>query len=160
MHSIQALIASENVMSAAVRLVPALTPCPLPQGLVLTPVTEDVELALSAAGFTSPTSASAVAEIAPKVQAFAARLSEHGPVVYVGTDFFGGIGSQDAMVWTDGTLTLIIQQDEDNPSAWPDSPISRALRSIGVNAEDGQDEFDAIGLGTHRSNDAWVEAFT
>ena len=42
-------------------------------------------------------------------------------------------------------------------SAWPDSSISRALRQAGVVARPGEDEFDAIGLGTHRSTEGWAE---
>jgi hypothetical protein len=36
----------------------------------------------------------------------AERLSRHGAIVYVETDYFGGIGGQSAAVWEQGRLSL------------------------------------------------------
>jgi hypothetical protein len=41
---------------------------------------------------------------------------------------------------------------------WPNSPISQALRIIGVVAEQEMDEFDTVGLGKHRETHRWAKS--
>jgi hypothetical protein len=133
MHSIQALISTHAALTAAQPRLPGAVLCPMPQGFALMPVD-----ALD--------------------EGFAAQLSLHAPVAFVSTEYFGGQGAQEARVWIDGQLALSLSDTTDAPASWPDSPISRALRSIGVVAAPGQDEFDTLGLGRHRSNERWLEA--
>ena len=159
MHWVQALIASEEILAEAHRLFPSLIVCPLSQGLALVPITGRAEQDLGVSELaSSDPSPPLAADMTLGAAALAARLSVHGPVVYAATFFHGGTGGQDALVWLAGELVLTLHDDEENPSQWPDSPISRALRKIGVKAPEGQDEFDAIGLGNHRSNEAWAKA--
>lgn len=160
MHSIQALIAPEEIFAGAKLILPSAVVCPLSQGLVLLPITDEVEMEFVASGLASSDPSPPLAkEMVPGVAALGARLSIHGSVVYAATFIFGGTGSQDALTWHGGELVLSLSDDEDSMSAWPNSPISRALRHIGVKAATGEDEFDAIGLGRYRSNEAWVKAF-
>lgn len=42
--------------------------------------------------------------------------------------------------------------------AQPNSAINRALRKFGVQAAEWQDEFDTVGLGAYRSENAWEKA--
>jgi len=49
-------------------------------------------------------------------------------------------------------------RDEDEQKNWPNSPISQALRMIGVVAEQGMDEFDTVGLGKHRKTHQWANS--
>lgn len=82
------------------------------------------------------------------------------PVAYVEADYFGGIGSQFAAVWREGTVVLgplVLTEDEPRPApGW--SPISQALRHLGVSVDGQYDEFDAIGLGRHRHVEDWLPA--
>jgi hypothetical protein len=159
MHWVQALIAPQDSMVEVRRLIPSLIVCPLPQGLALVPLTRQAEQDLGASAFASMEPSPPLAEeMAVGVAALAARLSIHGPVVYTATFIHGGTGGQDALVWVAGELVLSLHDSEENPSQWPNSAISRALRHIGVTAHKGQDEFDAIGLGNHRSNEGWAKA--
>jgi hypothetical protein len=159
MHWVQALIASEEILAEASRHFSSLIVCPLSQGLALVPITGRAEQDLGVSELASSDPSPQLADdMALGAAALAARLSIQGPVVYAATFFHGGTGGQDALVWVAGELVLTLHDDEENPSQWPDSPISRALRQIGVKAPDGQDEFDAIGLGNHRSNEAWAKA--
>lgn len=159
MHWVQAIIASEKTIAEAHQLIPSLVVCPLSQGLALVPMTREAEQELSASQFARLDPSTPLAEeMALGVAALAARLSVHGPVVYAATFFHGGTGGQDALVWVAGELVLSLHDTEDNPSQWPNSAISRALRQVGVKAPDGEDEFDAIGLGNHRSNEGWAKA--
>lgn len=159
MHAIQALIARADILAEAKQRLPAAVPCPLAQGFALVPITDLLADALES-GAQDATDALRLhsGDIARGVAALAAELSRHGPVVYAATFLFGGTGGQDAVVWIDGEVVLNIGDDEDSMSAWPDSPISRALRRIGVVTAAGEDAFDAIGLGRYRSNEAWAQA--
>jgi len=159
MHWVQALIASEKILSEVRRFAPSATICPLSQNLCLVPITDEVEESLRSSEFASLDPAEPLAEeIAVGVTSLATKLSMLGPVVYAATFIHGGTGGQDALVWLEGNLTLRLNDDEDNMPAWPNSPISQALRHIGVTAKEGEDEFDAVGLGRHRSNEAWAKA--
>ena len=160
MHWVQALISSEHAIAEANRLFPSLVICPLSQGFALVPMTDQAEKDLAASEFASVEPSPPLAEeMAVGVAALAERLSIHGPVVYAATFIHGGTGGQDALVWVAGKLVLSLHETEENPSRWPDSSISRALRHIGVKVSDGQDEFDAIGFGNHRSNEGWAKAY-
>jgi len=80
------------------------------------------------------------------------------PVAYVEAEYFGGIGSQFAAVWHGAALVLgplMLAEDEPRPDAgW--SPISQALRHLGVSADGHYDEFDAVHLGRHRDTQDWI----
>jgi hypothetical protein len=159
MHWIQVLVAPMDVLARAVERAPSATICPLEQGLALLPITLEVEAELSEGRLDAfrpivPHSG----DVAQGVGELASSLSEDSFVLYLATYIHGGTGGQDAILWKGGDVVLSIGDDEDNMSKWPDSPISRALRQVGVTAQPDQDEFDAIGLGRFRSNESWAEA--
>jgi hypothetical protein len=79
-----------------------------------------------------------------------ASASHHGPVAYVETDYFGGAGGQAAAVWRGGTIWMERRSDGSGP-------INEALRLLGVRPTPGEDEFDTLGLGRHRSNEDWLD---
>jgi hypothetical protein len=156
-HCIQVLVAKRPVLEAARALFADAIVCPLPQAFALVPLTDDLLRALAASPFAGGPGAP-VDVVAPAVAALAAHLSRQGEVVYAATDYFGGLGAQDAVAWHLGHQVLALGDTPAAPSSWPDSPISLALRRIGVVAGAGEDEFDALGLGRHRSNEAWAAA--
>ncbi|MFC7613506.1 hypothetical protein ACFQV2_07705 [Actinokineospora soli] len=80
-----------------------------------------------------------------------AACSALGPVAYVEAEYFGGHGSQAAQVWDGGEAVLGPDVD---PSAG--TPISQALRRLGVARGPDGDEFDAVGLGRHRDPEDWL----
>ncbi|MER5519839.1 hypothetical protein [Streptomyces sp. NPDC002763] len=89
------------------------------------------------------------------------QWSAAGPVAYVEAEYFGGVGEQRAAVWTDGALAV---GPLDAPAKkWFSravSPISQALRQLGVRSSLGEDEFEAVGLDRHRNNDDWISPST
>jgi hypothetical protein len=96
----------------------------------------------------------------PRFEAVLADWSLIEPVAYVEAEYFGGVGSQFAAVWRRGALVLgplVLAEDEPRPAAGM-SPISQALRQLGVSAGGHYDEFDAIGLGRHRDLEDWPPA--
>jgi len=160
MHWIQAIVSSPEVLKLSLAHLPSAVICQLEQGLALIPITNGVEADL---GRFDPDSIQDVVphsgELARGVAKIASQLSMHAPVLYIATYIHGGTGGQDAIIWRNGQVALSIGDDEEAMSAWPDSPISRALRHVGVAAQSGQDEFDAIGLGRFRSNQSWAAAY-
>lgn len=147
MYQLEAVIAAEHVLNhlttgagAEARVVP------LGARLCLVPMTDALFGAVADAG-------------APKAEAFwklpagygavLAACSVHGPVAYVEAEFFGGAGEQNAQVWDAGEVVLGPLHAEDG------SPVSQALRRLGVEKGRHQDEFDAVGLDRHRHTDDW-----
>ncbi|RSN64941.1 hypothetical protein DMH01_00595 [Amycolatopsis sp. WAC 04182] len=88
-----------------------------------------------------------------------AECSEHGAVAYVEAEYFGGVGTQSAQVWDGGETVLgPLHLAEGEPAPAGGSPISQALRRLGVVKGDHFDEFDAVGLGRHRDTRDWLLA--
>ncbi|MBE1498163.1 hypothetical protein H4696_005263 [Amycolatopsis lexingtonensis] len=86
-----------------------------------------------------------------------AACSVGGPVTYVEADYFGGRGTQSAQVWDGGRVVLgLLHLAEGEPTPAGGSPISRALRRLGVAKGEHFDEFDAVGLGRHRETGGWL----
>ncbi|MFF4545231.1 hypothetical protein [Streptomyces sp. NPDC001435] len=50
-----------------------------------------------------------------------------------------------------------LRVEEGEPFAADGSPISQALRRLGVRARGGEDGFSAMGLDPHRSTDRWFD---
>ena len=92
--------------------------------------------------------------------AFAARASKGTALAFVETDYFGGTGSQSAILWDNGQIRLgpaLMNSNEarNRPqSLWP---INATLRALGVSATDSNDEFEVSGLANHRSNDSIIK---
>ena len=63
-------------------------------------------------------------------------------VAKIETDYFGGCGDQTAKVWENGVK---IYEERDSFG-----PINDALEYLGVKRENGNDEFDTLGLGAYR----------
>ncbi|MDN3359847.1 hypothetical protein [Actinomadura sp. DC4] len=86
-----------------------------------------------------------------------AGWSADGPLAYVEAEYFGGTGTQRPAVWAGGELAfgpLGVAEGEPFPPAG--SPISQALRRLGVERGDAVDEFAAAGLYRHRHGAAWI----
>jgi hypothetical protein len=158
MHDVRALVAKSNAMMVSVRQFESAIVCPLVQGFSLLPITDALakELAVypseSKVALTKP-----IRELSDGLHALAIEISHDSPVAYISTYYFGGRGGQDALVWDKGTLRFSPNAQGYN-QGWPNSPISQALRMIGVVAEKGMDEFDTVGLGRHRETHSWAES--
>jgi len=125
----------------------------LEQGLAFVPFTGAVHDALTApqdekiAGFW---------KLPHTVADLLAALSTAGPVAYAELDYFGGAGRQAAMVWDAGELVWGPRVlDVNQPIPHEGTPVSSALRRLGVVAAQGLDEFDTVGLRLHRHMEPW-----
>ncbi|MFF7454766.1 hypothetical protein [Kitasatospora sp. NPDC008115] len=163
-YELQALIGPAELVAVAAAEVSAARPRPLAQGLALIPATPEFLAALRF-GDGEP-----VIPAAPGVTGFGwfsdglerrlAAWSKAGPIACVEADYFGGTGTQRAALWADGRLALgPLTSAELEPFPPEGSPISRVLRRLGVRlpaGTDAYDEFDAAGLGAHRTTTSWA----
>ncbi|MCX4764991.1 hypothetical protein OG562_29280 [Streptomyces sp. NBC_01275] len=155
MYEMRGVIAGEQVLRRAAQdLLPfALRSSPLEQGLSLVPMSNAFFAAVAdggrghALGF----------RFLPAALVHRLALWSHaGPAAYVEADYFGGVGEQQAAVWHEGRLTLgPLRVEEEEPFPAEGSPISQALRRLGVVAQAGEDEFSAVRLGRRRSLMGW-----
>ncbi|OLF07431.1 hypothetical protein BLA60_28005 [Actinophytocola xinjiangensis] len=155
-YCLQAVIASEPVLRDLADTIEEARIGPLGQHLWLLPMTDAFFDAVTVAG-------------APKLDGFwkapagfgsaLAACSAKGPAAYVEAEFFGGNGTQIAQIWNDGNVVLgPLHLAEDEPFPAIGSPISQALRQLGVAKGEHFDEFDAVGLGRHRDTNDWLAA--
>ncbi|MBL7258952.1 hypothetical protein [Paractinoplanes lichenicola] len=92
-------------------------------------------------------------------EATLAEWSAEDPIAYVEAEYWAGTGLQYATVWHRGEVVFgPLFKDEDEPLPAEGSPISQALRRLGVSALGHYDEFDAAGLGRHRGTEDWITA--
>ena len=74
-------------------------------------------------------------------------------IAFITTDYFGGPGHQTSKLFVNGVKELDINNEND----YIDGPINQVLIKMGVTRKSGgepwNDEFDAIGLGSYRSNE-------
>ncbi|MFE3648979.1 hypothetical protein ACFXO2_14250 [Streptomyces sp. NPDC059152] len=156
MYCLQAVIAAKPVLSELIGSVEDAHVVPLGQQLSLLPMTDVLFDALTVAG-------------APELDGFRktparfdralAACSAHGPVAYVEAEYFGGVGTQSAQVW-DGRKVVLgpVRLAEGQPDPSDGTPISQALRRLGVAKGNHADEFDAVALGRHRDTDDWLRS--
>jgi hypothetical protein len=158
MHHVTALIAKNHTLATRACQFGHAIVCPLVQGYALLPITEALakELAVYQTG-TKAVLTKPVPGFSVGLQALAIEISQDSPVAYITTSYFGGRGGQDALVWNKGRLRFSPATPGYDQN-WPNSPISQALRLIGVVAEEEMDEFDTIGVGKHRETQQWAES--
>jgi hypothetical protein len=146
----------DELLKAAERLPGALVKS-LPLSYGFLPVTDHL------AGDDEPAPFGELERLTARLGAWAEEISGQFPLAYVETDYFGGEGSQVAMVWAGGEVVFgpVRTSDLREGGKFPrtkllEGAINRALRHIGVERGAKRDEFDALGLGQHRSNESWM----
>ena len=86
--------------------------------------------------------------LSPEGAMTVAETCTEGALVYVEARFYAGVGTQASVGWSNGAL-------RHGPVTAPDA-INRALRFLGVAADDGRDEFETVGLGRRRATHEWT----
>lgn len=125
---------------------------PLRQGFSLVPVTDAVYRRVTGEGSAFLCNTDFVPEPLARLLA---EASADGAIAFVEASFFGGDGDQVAWVWARGQRVFGPVWMDDAPGAG--SPISQALRELGVVRDPGADEFDTVRLGWHRETDDWLD---
>ncbi|MGV3664074.1 MAG: hypothetical protein ACO1TE_28135 [Prosthecobacter sp.] len=146
-HSLTAIIASAPVVEPLVQKHSFLVSIPLREPLFLVPVEDD-----DMARLVSPSSdwAEGFVYLSSAWRDFLARHVTPGPLIYLETDYFGGMGTQAAAVFAAAQPPQFFTGT---------GAINRALRTLGVVSQSpGQDEFDFLGLARHCDTGEWKEA--
>ncbi|MEM7584493.1 MAG: hypothetical protein AAF560_13980 [Acidobacteriota bacterium] len=102
-------------------------------------------------------------ELTPGIKRLARDLSFRGACAFIETDYFGGSGTQRAMVWHDGQAVLgpLVEPgtrvEAETSVQRVDAPINEALRHLGIRRHGELDEFDTARLSHFRSNQDVLE---
>ncbi|QLJ02991.1 hypothetical protein HZZ00_19700 [Streptomyces sp. NEAU-sy36] len=153
-YDLRAVIADAEVLRNAARDLPGARLASIGRGLSLMPMADALFDSL-----TDGSGASALGFwwLPGGFEKTLAAWSARGPMAYVEAEYFGGVGEQRAAVWSAGDIVLgPLHVGEGQPLPPAGSPISQALRRLGVVAEVGEDEFSAMGLDRHRHSEAWT----
>jgi hypothetical protein len=155
-HSISGFIARQDELVAAARNFPKARVCPLHLGYGFLPLTQDF------APCDDPAAEYEVLyRLTAPVAAWAVEKSNQFPLAYVQTHFFGGTGTQCAVVWGDGILSFGPVETVHNyqtPTPLLEGAINRAVRFLGVKRGHARDEFEALALNLYRNNEDWFDA--
>jgi hypothetical protein len=87
--------------------------------------------------------------LTPKVGDLLLSYADDAGLLYFETDYFGGVGTQGAIVARNGKVAF--------GPATGEGTINSALQLIGVSKGSSRDEFDALGLGDRRSTEDWLD---
>ncbi|MFE5754546.1 hypothetical protein ACFQ7M_18580 [Streptomyces massasporeus] len=153
-YDLRAVIADQEVLRITTRDLPAARLASVGQGLALMPMTDALCEAVADGGGDG---AWGFQRFPGGFEKVLAGWSAGGPVAYVEAEYFGGVGEQRAAVWDAGAIVLgPLHVEEGEPFPPAGSPVSQALRRLGVVTGAAGDEFAAVGLDRHRHNEAWV----
>src|SRR5262249_5112275 len=102
-HRIQAFISREELLREITQHYPTAVVIPLPQGFGILPVTEQLYDELP-----NPQHPDEADDrflyLGPKLHQIGKAFSAKAPLAYVETEYFGGTGSQGAVVWANGQM--------------------------------------------------------
>jgi hypothetical protein len=155
-HHIRGFVAPFEALSEAGATLPHARVVPLKLGYGFLPVTDRL------AGDDEPVPFPELDRLTARLAEWAADRSRLFPVAYVETDYFGGDGGQAAVGWREGTTVVGPLKTTDGlgpqraRTPLLDGAINRVVRFLGVFRGAVRDEFDALGLGSYRSNDRWL----
>ncbi|MGW2707317.1 hypothetical protein [Streptomyces sp. NPDC001340] len=153
-YELQAVIAEGEALRGVARDLPAARLASIGQGLALMPMTGAL---VDSVADGSGVGALGFWQLPGGFEKALVGWSAGGPVAYVEAEYFGGVGEQRAAVWDGGAIVLgPLHVEEGQPFPPAGSPISQALRRLGVVAGACEDEFSAVGLHRHRRSEAWI----
>ncbi len=157
-HRILGFIAKYDDLRGAVADLPGVRVAPLRLGFGFLPLTEEL------AGDDEPAPFDHLVRLTERLGLWAAEHSRGFPLTYVETDYFGGVGTQAAVAWVSGQVVFGPTRTPEGRGgdvvgpATAGGAINRAVRHLGVTRGWFHDEFDALRLGEHRSNEGWLAA--
>lgn len=132
---------------------------PLAEGFALVPYTDQVHDRLLTPADTDAAAFAPFWWLSATAARLLRELSRHGALAYMEAEYFGGVGTQHAIAWRNAATAYGPASTPDQaPAMRGDTPISRALRILGVpRTGAGRDEFDTLGLGRHRQLEDWLD---
>ena len=155
-YHLKALIAEHEVLTGLAMRLPGARVAALDGALGILPLTDELLKGLPAGG----RKPFASLDVSPAVGDAARAASAKGPVAFVMASYDTGKDYQAAAVWTGGKVALgpLIDEtawDPREPAALRERPVNSALRLLGVDAGEFDDEWDAVGMARHRDTADW-----
>jgi hypothetical protein len=130
---------------------------PLEQGVVLFPLTQEIVDSIVTANQFEPLPQ--FQYLNKSLSAFLAKISVLCPVLYLETEYFGGMGAQTAMVLEKGNVVFGPRTHSTDDGKRDLTPISEALQVLGVMKQPHHsDQFDCVGLGRYRDHEDWLSS--
>lgn len=87
--------------------------------------------------------------IGEKLMSICLDLSKNGKVAYIEAEFFGGVGTQACNLFYNGV--------EFEKPFISETAINHALQWLGIKRTEDNDEFEVLGLGSHRNTEDWIK---
>ena len=148
-YTLRAVVARCGVLGEPLAWIADSAVIPLPQGCCMVPLTEAVCYAFGPVDRPWLYETHSIFTHLPEgLVPHLRELSRGGRVAYVEAEYHGGNGEQRCIVWENG---IALGEPEESGYA-----INPALGRLGVEAAEGVDRFDTLGLGLHRSVDDWL----
>lgn len=142
-HSIRAIIGPLDVIQDVIHAAGNPPATELPCGMTIIPLGDAQIEKLTGVG--SGELVSGFGYLSLGLELALATLATRGAFAFIETEYFGGSGGQAAVLFNPG-VTPVRLTDAPHPN-----PINSALKSLGVPALRGADEFDTLELGRFRS---------
>jgi hypothetical protein len=149
-HFVTGIVGTPDVLQRFAKAESLHPPIPLPQGFSILPLREqDIQSVL---GVLTTGHADGFNYYSEQLVDVLRKASVAGPLVFFETEYFGGTGSQGAALFNNGAVVY-------GPRAADFGPINEALSLLGVHVHPpATDEFEAIGLHSCRSSEAWLKS--
>ena len=151
MYSLCALLGDSSHLKSRLAEVPGIRVIDLQGDLGMVPLSEPLlrEVQERWPGAVGSTHVAGVFEfLTPPVENWVRALSKGSAIAYIETEYFGGEGFERSAIFRDSNVVL---GPLDGAGA-----VNGALRALGIVAKPGQEEFDVVGLGRHRSLEEWL----
>ena len=153
-YGLKAVVAAGGLLAAATVDLPGARVVDLRHGLAIMPMTDAL---LTGFAGESKLRRTDFWNLPAGFDELLAEWSKTGPVAYIESEYFGGVGEENSAVWRDGNMALgplHLVEGEAAPAAG--TPVCQALRELGVRAGETEDEFTIVGLGDHRDGMDWL----
>lgn len=151
-HAINGFIGREDDLRAAARTLPEGWICPLHGGLAFLPVRQ-----VGPSREQPAKRYEQFAYLTEPMADWACEQSRRFPILYLETEYFGGLGTQSAIVWQEGAVVFGPAQTDERTLP-VDRAINSGVRQLGVARGKSADEFSALGLDRYRQNEDWIAA--
>ncbi len=147
-HCITGIIAKEQVVKELSAQFGLHKPIALSQGFAFLPLRKsDIGSFLSTGLKDYP---EGFACLSSKLADCLRESSRAGTILYLETEYFGGVGSQGAAVYENGICIM-------HPTTAEFGPINKGLALLGIKIlADKNDEFASIGLDKYRLTEDWI----
>ncbi len=119
----------------------------LEQGLTMVPLTDSLFDEITASTPEETHLVQGLERLSTSLAELLREVSDDISVAYVEAEYWGGVGSQSAVMWDKGEVVFQVLNSQD--------AINQVLRMLGIEAKDAVDEFDSVNLGRYRFTNDW-----